>query len=303
MSTIGENRLRIYELLYSHPLYEVINEKEEINVLILGNGWVGIEAFKAAFWCGQYPNTRLNITIGVENPAEYEAILKEKLPGLNDFAKFHEDEMPKHCYANIKIKKVSYQEITDSGLSEDELGPNGLNVAEQGYIIISVGNSFADHYNVASIAEVMPAYAQAFVFSEPSEENADNRIHFLVGNSDTTVRDRLMQFAKSINFMYEMQGKHNRANRKEVDKAFDESFANEFFNSINSSENIDASISNFLGRPYNCDSSLANAVHEKYKYHFCDEWGTEEEQIMAMNTAIRSRGRQRIASEVCLLSE
>ena len=289
MSMIGENRLRMYELLYSHPLYEIINEKKEINVLILGNGWVGIEAFKAAFWCGQYPNTRLNITIGVEDPDGYEALLKEKLPGLNDFAKFHEDETPKHCYANIRIKEVSYREITDSGLSEDELGPNGLNVAEQGYIIISVGNSFADHYNVASIAEAMPTYAQVFAFSEPSEEITDDRVHFLAGNSDKPVRDRLLQFARSINFMYTMQEQHNRADREEVDRKFDESFEDEFVNSISSSERVDASISNFLGRPYNCDSSLTNAVHEKYKYHFCDESGTEKEQIMAMNAAIEER--------------
>lgn len=41
------------------------------NVLILGNGWAGNEAFKATFWTGQSLNTELNITVASKNATKY----------------------------------------------------------------------------------------------------------------------------------------------------------------------------------------------------------------------------------------
>lgn len=55
--SISNNRFRIYELLFSKPLYlyaQNNNGKLTNNVLILGSGEVGTEAFKAVYWCGQY---------------------------------------------------------------------------------------------------------------------------------------------------------------------------------------------------------------------------------------------------------
>ena len=39
MKTVGENRLSVYNLLYTYPLYEYINQDKEINVLVLGNSF------------------------------------------------------------------------------------------------------------------------------------------------------------------------------------------------------------------------------------------------------------------------
>ena len=55
MATIGENRLKIYELLYSNPMCMYLKERQgrkSLNVLIIGTGWVGMEAFKAVLWAG-----------------------------------------------------------------------------------------------------------------------------------------------------------------------------------------------------------------------------------------------------------
>ena len=53
MARIGEYRLKAYELLYSTPLCEYaenVTGKNIYNVLIIGNGWMGNELFKAIFW-------------------------------------------------------------------------------------------------------------------------------------------------------------------------------------------------------------------------------------------------------------
>ena len=53
MDKIGEYRLKIYELFYHRPICEYAEndgQKKTENVLILGSGWIGVEAFKAVFW-------------------------------------------------------------------------------------------------------------------------------------------------------------------------------------------------------------------------------------------------------------
>ena len=74
MAKTGEYRLRIYDLLYEKPICdyaEISENKKRSNVLILGTGWIGNEAFKAAFWAGQALNTELNITIASQNATVY----------------------------------------------------------------------------------------------------------------------------------------------------------------------------------------------------------------------------------------
>ena len=114
MSTIGKNRLAIYDLFYRYPPCDYIYNKK-LNVLIIGNGWAGNEAFKAMFWDGQYPGVDLNITIASNNAKQYEEALKEKLPGLGDFADFNGNRTSKYHYANIDIRDVSFDEIKETG--------------------------------------------------------------------------------------------------------------------------------------------------------------------------------------------
>lgn len=70
MARIGEYRLKAYELLYSYPIcgYSESAAKRSVqNILIMGNGWMGNEIFKASFWTGQSVNSELNITVASQN--------------------------------------------------------------------------------------------------------------------------------------------------------------------------------------------------------------------------------------------
>ena len=82
MAKMGVYRLRIYDLLYEKPICnyaESTGKKKQSNVLILGTGWTGNEAFKAAFWAGQALDTELNITVASQNATAYkEQVLSTK---------------------------------------------------------------------------------------------------------------------------------------------------------------------------------------------------------------------------------
>ena len=93
MSKIGEYRLQIYDLLYEKPICEYAetrNKKRQSNVLILGTGWIGNEAFKAAVWDGQALDTELNITVASQNATAYKAqILSAKAGAYMPALKFY----------------------------------------------------------------------------------------------------------------------------------------------------------------------------------------------------------------------
>lgn len=82
MAKIGEYRLRIYDLLYEKTICEYAEtrgNKKQRNVLILGTGWTGNEAFKTSFWAGQALDTELNIVVASQNATAYkEQILSAK---------------------------------------------------------------------------------------------------------------------------------------------------------------------------------------------------------------------------------
>ena len=81
MAKIGEYRLKVYNLLYKKPIckYAVTaGKKKQSNVLILGTGWIGNEAFKAAFWAGQAIDTELNITVAARNASAYKEDRKRR---------------------------------------------------------------------------------------------------------------------------------------------------------------------------------------------------------------------------------
>lgn len=60
----------VWNLLYKLPLYQPLigrtygaGEERELNVVILGTGYIGTEMFLSTYWCGQMLDCRLNITV------------------------------------------------------------------------------------------------------------------------------------------------------------------------------------------------------------------------------------------------
>lgn len=307
MSKIGEYRLKIYELLFDKPICnyaETVEKRKELNVLILGSGWAGNEAFKASFWAGQYINSDLKITVASKNALEYrKQVLSSSndaiLPALSLFA---------------EKKKYAYLSFKDIFVSSDSTGFASLNIenTKYNYIIVSLGD--AEHNWLAAselIAQIKSAKDEGTVlyngkiiinvFNEFSDnidpidqeslivEGEQNGIEVNFFGNETEISIRLEEIARNINFSYEM--KYNqRSGKIQADEKFDKSKESEFVQSPHDYEVGDMRIvSNFIGSEYTADSSFASAVHIPYKLAVCSEYSTDKEAIAVLKEAVRTK--------------
>lgn len=307
MAKIGEYRLKIYELLFRKPICnyaESVGKKKELNVLIIGNGWAGNEAFKASFWAGQYLNSELKITVASKNATAYRKEVlsiseSAVLPALSLFAE-------KKKYANLSFVDVFVSDSYD--------GLDALDIAhtKYNYIIISLGDAENNWLATAKLIEqIRNAKMEGTVsyngkiiinvFNEFSKRidqtdresliaiGVQNGIEINFFGEETETSERLEEIARNINFSHEM--KYNqRSGKVQADEKFDMSMESEFVQSPHEYEADNLSIvSNFIGSGYAADSSFASAVHIPYKLAVCREYQAENEVMDILKEAIRTR--------------
>ena len=310
MAKIGVYRLRIYDLLYEKPICnyaESTGKKKQSNVLILGTGWTGNEAFKAAFWAGQALDTELNITVASQNATAYkEQVLSTKsdacMPALKKYAE-------QKRYANLKFIDIDVEEGLDAaGLAPLDFAANRYN-----YIIISLGD--AEHNWLAAselITQIGAARSEkqsdpfgvlVNVFNEFSDNiGADEQamlaehgeengieVHFF-GNESVTGTE-LDRIARNINFSYGMKY-DQRINKKKSDEQFEASRMVEFVESPMDYEIGDVNVAaNFIGAKYAADSSFASVVHIPVKLAMCKDSEPKKNPLNILKEAIRKKNK------------
>ncbi len=263
MAKIGAYRLAVYNLLYERPICNYISGKKE-NVLILGSGWVGNEAFKAVFSAGQFIDTELNITIASSNAEVYGEKMKSAFPALEQVM------TEKVVNANIEFKNVKIDSNDDSinAVLKD------LNVAEFTYFIVALGDEQTNKCVASEIAKTMKSVNKKIlvaVFAETEENEvseANETIETYYFNTNNN-NDELIRLAKNINFAYAMK-ENERKGIEKADSEFTDCFEKEFVNSPEDKEITDLCfVENFKGADYSADSSIASAMHIPYKLVAC----------------------------------
>ena len=301
MAKIGEYEKPICEYA------EIRKNRKQSNVLILGTGWTGNEAFKAAFWAGQALDTELNITVASQNATAYkEQVLSTKAGAYMPALKLYVEQ--KH-YANLRFIDID----VEAGVDAAGLAPLDFNANRYNYIVISLGD--AEHNWLAAselITQISEAQAESDgqqykalvnVFNEFSdsissdeqemliEEDRDNgiEIHFF-GNESVTGTE-LDRIARNINFSYSM--KYNqRINKLDADDQFEASRITEFVESPKDYEVGDISVAaNFIGAKYAADSSFASAVHIPVKLAMCKNTDTKNDSVDTLKEAIRRKNK------------
>lgn len=293
MSTIGKNRLAIYDLFYRYPPCDYICNKK-LNVLIIGNGWVGNEAFKAVFWDGQYPDVELNITIASNNAKQYEAALKEKLPGIGDFADFNGNRTSKYHYANIDIRDVSFDEIKDTGITDAMAARDCMNLREQNIIIVSVGDPEINTLLGMTISELLEkANKRVLVAVYDSDKiSAFSDIDYVPFSADIDIdTSELMKLASNIKYVYDANDNFT-VNRNKSHNGYLKAFNEEFEKTPEDTDDLFLSISDFTGMDYTADSSLAQAVHMPMKLDYCCHDGTIAEKTAELVKIINEYGKK-----------
>ena len=285
MAKIGEYRLKIYDLLYQKPIcnyIEITDNKKEMNVLILGNGWAGSEAFKAVFWAGQYIDTQLNITVASKNALEFEKNIMDGniLPAMKQFA-------IDKGYANLSFNNIL---VTDGGIND--LSSLKFESKKYNYIVVAFGTSdlnwlasvdIINHISDAKNAGLIDYTGKVLVniFDDFEDKNCLEDRELLVNEAadkgieinfiqELKPTEELERLARNINFSYNM--KYNqRIGKGESDRSFEQSKNREFIQSPYHYEVDDIKVlSNFIGGDYAADSSYASAVHIPYKLSLCD---------------------------------
>ncbi len=263
---IGEYRLKLYELLYQHPLCRYRTaDRREMNVLILGNGWIGNEAFKAVFWAGQYPDSALNLTVASRDADRYADALYRGLPALASMTESGE-------YASLRFLRIPDMDAAD--------GLEALEIAGCAYtcVIVALGDT-ARNFRIA--CRIRDAAEEAgylhpyiiHVYDDGTDGGSlpENEPHLNFFGRGGMGGD-LMRQAKNINFSYDMVY-NQRIPRAESDRKFDEEYRRVFEAGQTDSEDPDVIVRNFTGTSYNVDSSYASAVHIPAKLEYCREYG------------------------------
>lgn len=275
--------------------------------MILGTGWIGNEAFKAAFWAGQALDTDLSITVASRNATAYkEQILSTKTGAYMPALKLYAEQ--KH-YANLHFIDIDVEERVDvAGLAPLDFAANRYN-----YIILSLGDpehnwlaaselitqiseaqATSDGQQYKVLVNVFNEFSDSISFDEQEmliEEGRGNgiEIHFFGNESVTgTEVDRI---ARNINFSYSM--KYNqRINKLDVDDQFEASRIAEFVESPKDYEVGDISVAaNFIGAKYAADSSFASAVHIPVKLAMCKNADTKQDSVDTLKEAIRRKNK------------
>lgn len=294
MSTIGKNRLAIYDLFYRYPPCDYICNKK-LNVLIIGNGWVGNEAFKAIFWDGQYPDVELNITISSNNAKQYEAALKEKLPGLGDFADFNGNRTSKYHYANIDIRDVSFDEIKETGITDAMMARDCMNLQKQNIIIVSVGDPEINTLLGITISELLEKANERVLLAvyDSDKISVSSDIDYVSFSADVDIdTSELMKLASNINYVYDAKYNNFTVNRNESHKGYLKAFNEEFEKAPEDTGDLFLSIIDFTGMNYTADSSLAQAVHMPMKLDYCCHDGTISEKTAELVKIINEHGKK-----------
>lgn len=273
MAKIGAYRLAVYNLLYERPICNYISGKKE-NVLILGSGWVGNEAFKAVFSAGQFIDAELNITIASSNAEVYGEKMKSAFPALEQVM------TEKVVNANVEFKNVKIESKDDSinAVLKD------LNVTEFTYFIVALGDEQTNRFVASAIAKAVESVNKKIlvaVFAETEENEVSEAIetietyYFNTNNNN----DELIRLAKNINFAYSMK-ENERKGIEKADLEFADCFEKEFVNSPEDKEITDLSfVENFKGADYSADSSIASAVHIPYKLAACKKMNLTSDKI------------------------
>ena len=227
--------------------------------------------------------------MAAENASEYERALKTVLPGLSDFADFNNDGSSMYHYLNVSVRNVVFDNIRNNRI-EGKLADD-LCLKDQDYIIISLGDEEIN-YLVAELAgeefidcEKKPLIA-VYGKSKPADTENVCFVNFW-SDAEQDYTD-LMKLGSSIHYMYE--AKYDpKANRKQKNEEFISQYNKEFCEAPTDSDVMLDSVSNFTGRDYNADSSLAQAVHIPYKLAYCLPGGTDEEKLAQLVQSINKK--------------
>lgn len=130
------------------PLFDKEENKNDLNITILGDGIIAEEAFKAIYWCGQIYNVKLHIKVVSKNAKVLEKRLNEFCPEMMECCDPSSPKLDVFKYEPGKTVNPPYIEELDFIRVRDvkmlSSYPDEI-IAKTDYYIIALGSDEADH--------------------------------------------------------------------------------------------------------------------------------------------------------------
>ncbi len=174
---VKEYKNIIYDLFERVPLYQPLigTNRKELNVTILGTGFIGKEAFLAAYWCGQMLGFTLNLTVISLNATDG---FKDQINRINPMI----FNAAKHdAYCNIALigcdlRRVNFDSLLAYQLdaespqySIETYGTVRHSVGQTDYYIVSLG---CDELNITTAYELRKAVERIVLKETEQSHNA-----------------------------------------------------------------------------------------------------------------------------------
>lgn len=247
LELINETDRAIYEHLFNVPIYKnSINN--QISILIVGAGKVGMEFLKAVTWCGQLIGHKLNINIVDIKANEIKEKLNINCPELVNNYQYNFIEAD--IYSEKAIKEL------------DSLKEQNIN-----YILVALDTE-------AKNIEVAVFLRKYFLRQDTINYVRKPVINLWIENDEKKIQiDTLKHGGKNNSYdltsfgsISEMYGKHSivNSNIEELAKQVHFAYNNKRVTDIKATQKI---LEEFYELEYNKKSSRAVAVHLKYKLY------------------------------------
>lgn len=97
---INDYSLFCNNLLYNHPLFDLPAERNEISVLLIGCGRLGINMLKTVIWNGQISGYTLNVCVFDKNAVNIEKEFYLQCPEMNNYD---------ISFVNVDIEKAEFE--------------------------------------------------------------------------------------------------------------------------------------------------------------------------------------------------
>lgn len=241
LELINEIDRVIYQHLYNEPIYKY-SEDNQISILIVGCGKVGLEFLKAVTWCGQIINHKLNINI-IDLKADE---IKEKLniicPELLE--NYNYNFVQADIYSEKAIKEL------------DALKKQKIN-----YVLVALDTE-------ARNIDVSILLRQYFLNQDTDTYSRMPSINLWIENDDKKAQIDILKPDVNSNFynLNSFGSVNEMYNEKSIVNSEIEELAIQV-HGVYDSQDLKNNLENFYKLEYNKKSSRAVAVHLKYKLY------------------------------------
>ncbi len=272
---IDESRTLVYSMLHNQPITKEItlrNDKKIISPLIVGAGGYGTELIKAFLWCGQLPGYELRINVIDKDPLA-ESKFRAQCPEIMELN--HNTEIGEACYSLNFINGVDihshkfYEEVS--------------RLTETSVVYVSLGNdetNIETAINLRILFERMGCYPtiRTIVYSDIKYQTllSGNLVNYRGESYD-------IEILGNINERYSYSSI--------IDEALEGLALECHLRWSNSPEEKGSATKQFNEYEYFRKSSLATAIHERYRD--CERVGDETASIfehMRWNAFMRTEG-------------